>query len=93
MQSDLDLNYPQKLLVSTVGKATFNLISVITQEHQVTVAHFPAFTTEAQFHLWLGQFLFRALIAEPHSSVNSVVDLKTEGRWFDPGSGNILSED
>ena len=31
--------------------------------------------------------------AEPHRSVGSVADLITGGRWFIPGSANILSED
>ena len=31
--------------------------------------------------------------AEPHSSVGSVADLRTGGRWFDPLLGNILSKD
>ena len=32
-------------------------------------------------------------LAKPHGSVGRVVDLRTEGRWFDPRSANILSED
>ena len=28
---------------------------------------------------------------EPHSSVGSVADLRTGGRWLDPRSANILS--
>ena len=31
--------------------------------------------------------LFKNSAAEPHSSVGSVVDLRTEGRWFDPRLG------
>ena len=30
--------------------------------------------------------------AKPHSSVGSVPDLTTEGRWFDPRLGQYLSE-
>ena len=31
--------------------------------------------------------------AEPYSSAHSVADLRTGGRWFDPGLGHILSKD
>ena len=35
----------------------------------------------------LPKFIIYSLNAEPHSSVGSVADLRTGGRWFDPRLG------
>ena len=37
--------------------------------------------------------MYHAPFLLPHSSVSSVVDLSTGGRWFDPWLDDILSKD
>ena len=33
------------------------------------------------------RLIFKLIVAKPHSSVGSVADLRTGGRWFDPQLG------